>query len=46
MFEDTIDCLDLPGIKETFDKVENELPDSKYLLQDLVTTTEIYSHLK
>ena len=36
IFEDIIDCLDLPGVKETFDKVENELPDSKYLLKQIV----------
>ncbi|MFX1537131.1 MAG: hypothetical protein ACFFDI_23210 [Promethearchaeota archaeon] len=36
IFEDIIDCLDLPGIKETFDKVEDELPDSKYILKKIV----------
>ncbi|MFC1864757.1 hypothetical protein ACFLYG_02905 [Chloroflexota bacterium] len=36
IFEDIIECLDLPGIKETLDKVENELPDSKYLLKKII----------
>jgi len=36
IFEDIIDCLELPGIKETFEKVENELPDSKYVLKKIV----------
>ncbi len=36
IFEDIINCLDLSGIKETFDRVENELPDSKYLLKQIV----------
>jgi len=36
IFEDIIDCLDSPGIKETFEKVENELPDPKYLIEQVV----------
>ena len=36
ILEDIIDCLDLPGINETFNRVENELPDSKYLLKQIV----------
>ena len=36
IFEDIIDCLELPGWKELTEKVENELPGSESLMKQIV----------